>query len=955
MEKRRASRRQGGTLKNEKSIERRVDIADGSAYTYTEFIAFYGDVQGPQEWENSKVYTLDRMLDSIQEHVGPDKGSIDAEKTSTLSFTIHRAEELLKTDNFGKSDPYVVYFVNNVQVGKTKVIRKSLNPCWDHKATVTYRRGDELTFKVFDSDLLGDDDFHGQVHLLAKDVTRYVGRRLVKCILDQDSAKNKKDNKYVRGFLYISFDYIMTEELNQKAKAATVIQKWFRIISAREKLLRQGMSGVKAIPLALTLAWGNAKKAEVYYQARMALRDKEKMKKRSGPGYMKNTKSASQNFTFVSAASVVSSNHTSFRSLHKVSGEENVVRNKRSVLNKEQRAAASTPLLQSQETKGEIVRAKKDLKKKEILQAELEAERILREEAEKNGIALRKQLERAKKREKIRFENYDKQIERMQEKLNMKQKEIERLTRNRDERYTTDTNCTKVPSNEETMHRFSPSVEYIDSIEGNKNALEIDYKGTIESLPHSFTKKSTNPTNGESNNGSHHTSLTNPPDKQRSPKNSLPPWKGGGNVNRSPRDVSTTVFNGSKMLKYELPKRAKKELIERLSKPFMRMVVPKKPRNEQPPTPAWRGSGGSDTIRSILKVAKKQDTLRDKNKTFDVPLVPKSKARAQKFDIEKKDGKDIKNESKIKKQILHSSMCSMSVATRRSKSRSNKDHHAASNDEMMAIILKELKSMKIAMGELQQQKGIIAGAILKEHTPSKMLSAPNRSIFTTRVSISKEETRDSRTMSDGKKRKVQRKRIVQGQVQTGKCDVMKRKKEKLSSKHTIFVPQKQHVQHEKDNDISLPEHRMRQYGSDRAQATADVRSEEEMDNSIFIKLPSFMTQARTQDSTRALVPPQKNQQQQLTFFEDEQKKIRHKLMNQYSQIDFDEDPLMEFTNYESKCELLEYLHIPNKLFSPLQSGEGQGQNDLPVLDFPSSSNIEHTYPPGVSFPKTDPL
>ena len=78
-------------------------------------------------------------------------------------------------------------------------------------------------------------------------------------------------------------------------------------------------------------------------------------------------------------------------------------------------------------------------------------------------------------------------------------------------------------------------------------------------------------------------------------------------------------------------------------------------------------------------------------------------------------------------------------------------------------------------------------------------------------------------------------------------------------------------------------------------------------------------------------------------------------MNQYSQIDFDEDPLMEFTNYESKCELLEYLHIPNKLFSPLQSGEGQGQNDLPVLDFPSSSNIEHTYPPGVSFPKTDPL
>ena len=303
-----------------------------------------------------------------------------------------------------------------------------------------------------------------------------------------------------------------------------------------------------------------------------------------------------------------------------------------------------------------------------------------------------------------------------------------------------------------------------------------------------------------------------------------------------------------------------------------------------------------------------------------------------------KKGKANKDESKIKKEIL--GLCSTTVATRQGKSRRNKDHNVASNDEMLAVILEELKSMKVAMGELQQQKDATTGAIVKEHTPIKMLSAPNRSIFNTRESVSKEEARASKAISDRKKRKVERKRTVQGQVQAGKCDVMKRKKEKLPSKHTIFVPQKQHVQHKESNEISLPDHKMGQYGSDIAQATADVRSEEKTYNSIFIQLPSFMTQPM-HDSTSFVqqqqqnpVPHQQQQQEDLGFFEDEQKKIRQILMNQYSKVEFDEDPLVQFIDYENEGKSFEYLQFSNISFSPLQSGERQSQDDLPVLDFP---------------------
>jgi len=133
---------------------------------------------------------------------------------------------------------------------------------------------------------------------------------------------------------------------------------------------------------------------------------------------------------------------------------------------------------------------------------------------------------------------------------------------------------------------------------------------------------------------------------------------------------------------------------------------------------------------------------------------------------------------------------------------------------------------------------------------------------------------------------------------------------------------------------------MGQFGSDRAQTTADVRNEEKTYNSIFIKLPSFMTQPM-HDSTSFVqqqqqnpVPHQQQQQDQHVFFEDEQKKIRQKLMNQYSQIECDEDPLVQFTDYEIEGKSLEYLHFSNKLFSPLESGEGQSEDDLPVLDFP---------------------
>lgn len=47
-----------------------------------------------------------------------------------LSLTIVSASGLAKADVFGKSDPFAVVLLNRREVGRTRTLFKTLDPCW---------------------------------------------------------------------------------------------------------------------------------------------------------------------------------------------------------------------------------------------------------------------------------------------------------------------------------------------------------------------------------------------------------------------------------------------------------------------------------------------------------------------------------------------------------------------------------------------------------------------------------------------------------------------------------------------------------------------------------------------------------------------------------------------------------------------------------------------------------
>merc|ERR1711915_131913 len=82
-----------------------------------------------------------------------------------------KAKELIKTDVVGKSDPYAV-LVHGRQIQKTKTIKNTLEPEWNHTAEFNVPDGDSRNFyiEVFDSDKIGKDKSLGKLNLDITDV-----------------------------------------------------------------------------------------------------------------------------------------------------------------------------------------------------------------------------------------------------------------------------------------------------------------------------------------------------------------------------------------------------------------------------------------------------------------------------------------------------------------------------------------------------------------------------------------------------------------------------------------------------------------------------------------------------------------------------------------------------------------------------------------------------------------
>lgn len=87
-----------------------------------------------------------------------------------LTVRVIGARNLRAMDSNGFSDPYV-----KLQLGrqrfKTKVVKMNLNPTWDQEFTFLVGDvRDVLKFYVYDEDMLGMDDFLGQMRVSLEDV-----------------------------------------------------------------------------------------------------------------------------------------------------------------------------------------------------------------------------------------------------------------------------------------------------------------------------------------------------------------------------------------------------------------------------------------------------------------------------------------------------------------------------------------------------------------------------------------------------------------------------------------------------------------------------------------------------------------------------------------------------------------------------------------------------------------
>ena len=92
----------------------------------------------------------------------------------SLFLRVARAEDLIRADVFGGSDPYAKVFWNGLFAGKTKVKQDTLNPVWDRETSVFEIplvpgepdiEHSTLKIELFDHDTIGSHDSLGELHV----------------------------------------------------------------------------------------------------------------------------------------------------------------------------------------------------------------------------------------------------------------------------------------------------------------------------------------------------------------------------------------------------------------------------------------------------------------------------------------------------------------------------------------------------------------------------------------------------------------------------------------------------------------------------------------------------------------------------------------------------------------------------------------------------------------------
>lgn len=101
------------------------------------------------------------------------------ENTGLLKIGVKSGADLMAADRGGKSDPFVVGRLNNKQVFKTKIKKKTLNPVWDETFSIPIKskNKDKLTLEAIDWDMTGENDPLGYVVI---DLSKIEGNQLIR-------------------------------------------------------------------------------------------------------------------------------------------------------------------------------------------------------------------------------------------------------------------------------------------------------------------------------------------------------------------------------------------------------------------------------------------------------------------------------------------------------------------------------------------------------------------------------------------------------------------------------------------------------------------------------------------------------------------------------------------------------------------------------------------------------
>ena len=188
-----------------------------------------------------------------------------------LLLSIHSAKDLAKTDMFGKSDPYVEVFLNDELVAVTKVVKKTLNPKFEEEFEIHVpaapEASDELRLVVLDKDLIGSDDFLGQVVFPCKNIKTMKPSSFD---LEKSSSIPAKKQKHVKGSIQASFQLIketpdayaklMTSQMSKASKRTFVHRRDDQKEAVEEKLSEPTTVGGQIWKLGKDLVTGGDKK-----------------------------------------------------------------------------------------------------------------------------------------------------------------------------------------------------------------------------------------------------------------------------------------------------------------------------------------------------------------------------------------------------------------------------------------------------------------------------------------------------------------------------------------------------------------------------------------------------------------------------------------------------------------------------------------------------------------------